>query len=158
MQRSVENPTPAFLAACISSMISRIPAIGNPNIDLVVKCWRKISHGRRTSAKQRGLFDKAQDRNGAPANGVITGWDDLGVHRPADSDGAVLSGQAYDLLDGTIYGEARLVWSSDLDGKVGRGNLVFAGSLTPGRHTITLTATNSRGLASAATVSATIGE
>ena len=79
-------------------------------------------------------------------------------HADVSQDDVILTGYAYDLLDGTIYDEARLAWSSDLDGEIGRGNLVFADSLTPGRHTITLTATNSRGLASVATVSVTINE
>jgi hypothetical protein len=79
-------------------------------------------------------------------------------HADVSQDDVILTGYAYDLLDGTIYDEARLAWSSDLDGEIGRGNLVFADSLTPGRHTITLTATNSRGLASIATVSVTIGD
>lgn len=52
-------------------------------------------------------------------------------------------GTAYDREDGQLTGDD-LRWTSTLDGDLGRGSQVSA-TLSPGQHTITLTATDSDG-------------
>jgi len=66
---------------------------------------------------------------------------------------AVLRGAAHDVEDGPL-GDARLRWSSDLNGTLGTGGtLVLDGSVfVPGLHVLTLTATDSDGLTGTATV------
>ena len=54
-----------------------------------------------------------------------------------------LTGSASDPQDGVLSGSS-LVWSSDIDGVLGTGNRISA-TLSPGNHTITLTATDSSG-------------
>ena len=56
----------------------------------------------------------------------------------------VLAGEGYDVEDGVLDDQA-LSWSSDLDGPLGTGRHVAAGSLRAGRHTITLRVTDSDG-------------
>lgn len=55
-------------------------------------------------------------------------------------------GEGEDPEDGTLKGDA-LVWTSSLDGKFGTGEEVKTRELSAGTHTITLTVTNSRGIA-----------
>jgi hypothetical protein len=55
-----------------------------------------------------------------------------------------LLGSATDEEDGPI-GPDRLVWSSDLDGDLGQGPSLQVRTLSPGRHTLSLTATDSSG-------------
>jgi hypothetical protein len=55
----------------------------------------------------------------------------------------ILEGFAYDLEDGMLD-ETNLTWSSDKDGDLGTGSLVFV-NLSSGQHTITLTATDCDG-------------
>ncbi len=56
----------------------------------------------------------------------------------------VLSGTASDLEDGGLP-PAALAWSSDLDGPLGTGPEISTFDLSPGRHVITLRATDSDG-------------
>jgi len=71
----------------------------------------------------------------------------------------VLTGTAQDFEDGSLSGD-RLVWTSSLDGHLGTGSYIITGPepedppdpspytgrpLTPGEHTITLTATDNGG-------------
>ena len=51
-----------------------------------------------------------------------------------------LKGYAFDPEDGQV---ATLLWESNRDGSLGAGSQVMAGGLSPGEHTITLTATDS---------------
>jgi hypothetical protein len=70
-----------------------------------------------------------------------------GPHDDADfdeGDVVAFSGSAQDEEDGSLTGAA-LVWSSDRDGILGSGSYLRSGSLSRGRHTITLTATDSDG-------------
>ena len=55
----------------------------------------------------------------------------------------IFSGNAYDREDGMLPGSA-LAWESDRDGPLGNGEQVLA-PLSPGWHTISLTATDSNG-------------
>ncbi|MBI5034080.1 MAG: hypothetical protein HZB51_26465 [Chloroflexi bacterium] len=63
-----------------------------------------------------------------------------------------LSGEAYDLQDEWIVDDAALVWSSDLQGELGGGELLYIDNLKVGKHIITLKATNSFKLSSTAKV------
>jgi len=67
-----------------------------------------------------------------------------------------LQGYAYDLEDGTLSDTA-LRWSSSRDGDLGTGEQVLA-SLSPGEHVITLTATDSDGNLTTATVQVYVGQ
>ena len=55
-----------------------------------------------------------------------------------------LQGAAFDDEDGTLEGQA-LTWRSDRDGLLGHGESVAASDLSPGLHTLTLTARDSDG-------------
>ena len=66
-----------------------------------------------------------------------------------------LEGRAFDLEDGTLD-DAALRWSSNRDGELGTGKLLIA-TLSPGKHTITLTATDSDGARAAATIRLSAG-
>ena len=57
-------------------------------------------------------------------------------------DVVVLSGYAYDPEDGQLAPSA-LSWASDVDGPLGAGSPLVLDALSPGRHVITLTATDS---------------
>jgi hypothetical protein len=63
----------------------------------------------------------------------------------------VLQGSATDMEDGTLP-DGSLVWSSDRQGELGVGPSVALNSLNPGKHVITLTATDSYGISVQASV------
>jgi len=58
------------------------------------------------------------------------------------------AGMATDLHDGALASSS-LVWTSSKDGQIGTGNTFTRDDLSPGAHTITLTATNSYGTSAA---------
>lgn len=60
-------------------------------------------------------------------------------------------GSATDTEDGDLTGEA-LVWETDRDGEIGTGPSLSRDDLSIGAHTVTLTATNSAGLAAIASI------
>jgi hypothetical protein len=66
-----------------------------------------------------------------------------------------LEGRAFDLEDGTLD-DAALRWSSNRDGELGAGKLLIT-TLSPGGHTITLTATDSDGARATAMVRLSAG-
>ena len=68
-----------------------------------------------------------------------------------------LVASASDAEDGFLEGDA-LVWRSDRDGELGRGRSLDAAGLSPGTHTITLTATDSSGKSATAEVAVTVFE
>jgi hypothetical protein len=72
------------------------------------------------------------------------------IHLPGDL--VVFTGAASDMEDGTLP-PAALVWSDDVQGGLGIGPTVPINSLLPGKHTITLTATDSYGASSSTSVS-----
>jgi probable HAF family extracellular repeat protein len=61
------------------------------------------------------------------------------------------AGSAIDPEDGALTG-ASLVWTSNLDGQIGTGTSFSTTSLSVGTHTITLTATDSKGAKNAAAI------
>ena len=69
----------------------------------------------------------------------------------------VLLGGATDLEDGSLV-DAALTWSSDRDGELGIGTSLPINTLTPGPHLITLTARDSLGVESTATVNIFVGD
>jgi PKD repeat protein len=71
-------------------------------------------------------------------------------------DEVTLNGAAYDPQDEWIEDDTKLVWTSERDGELGTGELVFLDDLTPGSQIITLTATNSFSLSSSRSVTVTI--
>ena len=63
----------------------------------------------------------------------------------------VFEGQAYDLEDGPVT-DSRLAWSSNLDGSLGTGRTMSTDALSDGPHAITLSATDSDGNRSTASI------
>jgi hypothetical protein len=76
-----------------------------------------------------------------------------------DTETILFEGIGTDAEDGDILG-AGLVWTSDVDGEIGDGEVLFvlASDLTLGDHVITLTATDSEGATGTATTNITIIE
>lgn len=64
-------------------------------------------------------------------------------------------GIAYDTEDGVIQGES-LIWSSSFDGIFGKGTNAYSNSLSPGAHTITLTAIDFDGNSVSTSITLTI--
>jgi hypothetical protein len=69
----------------------------------------------------------------------------------------MLSGYAWDPEDGPLPAET-LTWESDRDGSLGAGAEVAVSTLSPGRHVITLSATDSDGMESSAGVNVFVGQ
>ncbi len=67
----------------------------------------------------------------------------------------VFTGLATDDEDGTLTG-ASITWTSSLDGLIGTGTVITASDLTPGTHTITMTATDSQGSTATAIITITV--
>jgi hypothetical protein len=67
-----------------------------------------------------------------------------------------LQGVAWDAEDGSL-GEAALVWSDSVSGMLGTGSILYTVSLSPGWHTITLTATDSDGMSTSVSVTIRVG-
>lgn len=67
----------------------------------------------------------------------------------------VLDAAVEDLQDGTLP-DASIVWTSDLSGRLGTGEILVVDNLPAGQHTITLTATNSAGISASQSVSVTV--
>jgi hypothetical protein len=68
----------------------------------------------------------------------------------------LMEGSGTDLEDGQLV-DAALAWSSDRAGALGSGATLALNTLAPGRHIITLTATDAQGAASTSSVSIFIG-
>ncbi|MFC1591998.1 WD40/YVTN/BNR-like repeat-containing protein [Thermodesulfobacteriota bacterium] len=60
----------------------------------------------------------------------------------ATGESITFEGSVFDAEDGTLVG-APLVWSSDIDGEMGKGNRIIRDDLSQGRHNITLSAKDS---------------
>lgn len=77
--------------------------------------------------------------------------------QPVVQQGAavVLDVMVEDLQDGELP-DASLVWTSDISGRLGTGEIIVAKNLAAGLHTITLTATNSGGISTSKTISVTV--
>ena len=67
----------------------------------------------------------------------------------------VLDAEVEDLQDVELP-DASLVWTSDVSGRLGTGQILVAKNLAAGQHTITLTATNSGGVSTSKTISVTV--
>jgi hypothetical protein len=120
-----------------------------------------------TSGISKGWFRVVAD------DGVLTAFADDGpftvagkapgveLVSPADGSAYVygqtvaLEGYGQDFEDGTLA-DAKLSWSSNLDGPLGTGHLLHTGLLSGGTHLLTLTATDSNNQVTQATVSVTI--
>jgi hypothetical protein len=107
------------------------------------------SDGLRTGTMTSGLFTI----DPKPPQAVISSPQDGAVIPPGMP--VMFSGHAFDREDGTLPGSS-LSWSSDRDGFLGSGDQVLA-SLSPGWHTITLTATDSNGNPAVARVRVYVG-
>lgn len=75
----------------------------------------------------------------------------------AERQGFVISARGYDTEDGNLSPNS-FSWSSNLDGPIGSGHFLSlsASDLTPGNHTITVTATDSSGLQTVSSINITV--
>lgn len=100
---------------------------------------------RLVASDPQGLADTASVTVTVEANGQPS----VTIDQPADGaafdegESVTFQGSATDPEDGTLTGND-LTWSSDLDGDLGTGEQVTRSDLSPGSHTITLTATDGR--------------
>ena len=102
----------------------------------------------------RTTFDVADVAVEVPGNALV-----VTIHNPitrpvlARDDVLLLDGSGEDMEDGRLRGAA-LQWDSSLDGILGTGEqlIVASQTLSPGRHTVTLKATDSDGATAAETV------
>jgi hypothetical protein len=86
--------------------------------------------------------------NSAPRPGIV-GPKDGGTF-PFGAT-VILQGSAFDVEDLGLEGD-RLVWTSNLDGKLGEGSEVMVDDLQPGTHTIKLNAKDSDGASGSAQI------
>ena len=88
-----------------------------------------------------GKSEKKNDNNRPPAVSIKSpqGGSSFKVGFPV-----LFEGEAIDTEDGKLTGN-KLVWRSDINGEIGRGERVQTKTLKPGIHMITLTATDSAG-------------
>lgn len=88
---------------------------------------------------------------------------DVGIVAPADgshfgsSRSIVLVGRARDVEQGEL-GDSALEWSSSIDGPIGPGRATSVTQLTPGLHTITLSATDDAGVTTESTIQVEIDD
>jgi hypothetical protein len=76
------------------------------------------------------------------------------VYNPGDD--ILLTAEVNDPQDGSLP-EENIRWTSNISGELGYGSELIVENLKAGRHTITVTATNSAGLSSSATISVQVG-
>ncbi len=76
------------------------------------------------------------------------------VYNPGDD--ILLTVDAYDPQDGSLPDD-KIRWTSDISGELGYGSELIVENLEEGRHTITVTATNSAGLSSRAAITVQVG-
>ena len=67
-------------------------------------------------------------------------------------------GVAFDAQDDDLTSGSQLVWSSDIQGELGKGDYLILTDLKPGKHTITLAATNSMNVSGTGMVVVNISE
>jgi hypothetical protein len=89
------------------------------------------------------VSDTTSDPFTVPDAGPWTGISAPANNASIDTLPLTLQGFAYDVLDGD-RGSA-IEWTSDIDGKLGNGAQINAAALSPGPHTITLTASDKAG-------------
>ena len=88
-----------------------------------------------------------------PPTAHITSPTNNAVLTPGSS--VSFAGTGSDAEDGALTG-ASLVWTDNVDGQIGTGTSFNTSTLTPGVHTVTLTAKDSKGATGTATVSFTL--
>jgi glucose/arabinose dehydrogenase len=93
----------------------------------------------------------------APANRAPTAAIAAPLEGSSHPEGVAVAfqGSATDPEEGTLSGAA-LAWSSDLDGPLGTGEALQVATLSPGMHTVTLRASDSRGASGQAVVHFTV--
>lgn len=118
------------------------------------------SHGRMRIKASDGFLTASDDTDGTITVSDKAPW--VGISYPEDGAGVSstwlsLEGFGYDLEDGQLDGSS-LVWESDLDGMLGKGDQLIGLALSVGEHEITLTATDSDGRKANATVRVVVEE
>jgi len=86
------------------------------------------------------------------------------IHNPEDNsvfntgDSINFRGWGYDAEDGALTSESEIVWSSDIDGQIGIGEMFATANMSAGTHTITITVTDSDGNNGNASVNITVNQ
>jgi glucose/arabinose dehydrogenase len=93
-----------------------------------------------------------EDVNDAPVVQILQPGGALTV---VENTAVIFRGSASDAEDGVLPGTA-LAWSSSLDGALGVGDSIETAGLSVGGHVVTLTASDSKGLANSASASVTV--
>lgn len=106
-----------------------------------------------TATDSRGATGTARvtmtvEENAAPSVSISSPPDDSDF---VEGTAIAFEGSATDPEDGSLAGAA-LVWTSGLDGQIGTGSSFDRDDLSRGRHTITLTATDSNGATGTAAI------
>ncbi len=91
------------------------------------------------------INDDTQTGINTPPTTNIIGW------QTVSDKSRRFSGEGLDAEDGILSGIS-LVWSSNIDGTLGTGAVINTSTLTPGTHSISLTATDSKGASSSTSI------
>lgn len=134
--------------------------LGDDNLEWISSRDGEIGQGSTftTGALSSGrhvIMLRATDSMGARGTATITitvgnADPEVSIAEPQDADQInadeeiVFRGTASDAEDGELSGSA-LVWTSSIDGELGSGTAISVSNLSPGKHIITLTATDSYG-------------
>ena len=101
--------------------------------------WKKGQ--TENSIRLNVLTERPAPPNNVPSTAITSPSTNLQLFKTTDD--ITLTGLATDTEDGYLAGTS-LVWTSNLDGQLGTGESINT-NLSEGRHTITLTATDSQG-------------
>lgn len=99
-----------------------------------------------------GDGDEMTGPNQPPTVTILQPASDTSV---SQDGGTAFWAEATDPEDGSLAGDA-LVWESSEDGRLGTGVTISVSGLSPGEHTVTLTATDSEGATATDRVGATV--
>lgn len=118
------------------------------------------SEGRMRIKASDGFHTTSDDTDGTITINDKAPW--VGISYPEDGSGVSstwlsLEGYGYDPEDGQLGGSS-LVWESDLEGMLGKGDQLIGLALSVGEHELRLTATDSDGHKAIATLSVVVEE
>jgi PKD repeat protein len=102
----------------------------------------EILHGETETVIESGANSVTIELKMASTDPVVMLLSPPGGRYSSGQD-IIFSGAGLDAKDGTLTGRS-LVWTSSLDGEIGKGTSFILNNLSEGKHTITLTAINDK--------------